>query len=419
MLTRFPGDMPPAPRWGQENVAVSPELRYRIKKDRNAEGEVAVVLGAGGSLAPDFINALILKGTRAVVGVDISLTYRCKDAIYRKVDLLDKKAVKRFYSGLRAWAEENNLKLGITYDLSTVQTSPGKEKHISRDALEDSKDFLVEAICDTEGDARLFYMSSAEIYGAPDGAPYKEDHIKEPFNPYGKAKFLEEQKILSHNGKKTRSGRLYVTALRTWTIAMVTYDKDGNMVCSRNYNDPMMMMCDKFVRAGIRHPVIDERFMCQFHIAEEVSEVSLLLASEPLDSDVWGRAYNCIGKPATHGRLRDITFDIFSRKVKQNPLLTFPANIIFGNGKLPKEVFSGFAYFFQNFGGLLGARDVGGRLPFLFKDTHMDSTSLANILKDKLTVPAGSSSEEAARRLSEAILRGGPKALITRRYRNY
>jgi hypothetical protein len=35
-----------------------------------------------------------------------------------------------------------------------------------------------------------------EVYGAPPGAPYREDHVKAPFNDYGREKLREEEAVL-------------------------------------------------------------------------------------------------------------------------------------------------------------------------------------------------------------------------------
>ena len=90
----IPGDIPPVPSWGQEKVLPTPDTKRRIKPDTLALKEVSVVLGAGGALGPDFLHALLLRGTGVVVGVDVLLTYTCDKVIYRKVNLLeDRKSV--------------------------------------------------------------------------------------------------------------------------------------------------------------------------------------------------------------------------------------------------------------------------------------------------------------------------------------
>jgi len=419
MADEFPGIIPPTPPWGQEKVIPSPDLKRRIKADPAAEDEIAVVLGAGGALGPEFLNALVLRGTGVVVGIDVSLTYVCDGVTYRKVDLLDRESVLQFFRDLRAWAKAKGLKLATIYDLSTVQTSPVSEKDIDRDSLENSKGFLIEALCEGEGDVRLFYMSSGEVYGAPEGAPYKEEHIKQPFNDYGRAKWHEEQKVLSYHGRLTKSGKLYATTLRTWTIAMVNYDKAGNIICSRNYNDPLVMIIYNLTRAGIKTPLVDPGLKCQFHPAEEVAEVSLLLGTAPLDVAIWGKAHNCVGLPATHGELRDIAMKIFKENEVARSWWALLVKLLIGHGKLPKFLLSGTAYVLERLGGILDARDVGGRLPFLYRDTHMDNTALTEALAHKLIVPGGSTSAEAVKRLATGILNGGEEALIFRRYRNY
>jgi len=418
-LEHLPGVEPPAAPWGCEVVHVGPELRRRIRPEPAAAREVAVVLGAAGALGPDLVHALLLRGHGAVVGIDVTITYRCSGAVYRAVDLRRRDAVLAFYRDLRREAAACGLSLGATYDLSTVQTSPGREHGVARGALEDSKLHLFDALCEEDGDATLFYMSSGEVYGAPPGAPYREDHEKRPFNPYARAKWREEQAALGAHGRATRGGRLRVVALRTWTIAMVTCDAEGRILAARNYNDPLMMVAQRLASAGVRPPLPSPDVLCQFHMGEEVAELALLLASEPPDSPAWGRAFNATARPATAGRLVDIAFEVFRGAEAQRPWWSTPARVLLGHARLPVPVLAGAAHALQRFGGLLGARDVGGRLPFLFRSTHMDDAELRALLRGRLTEPDGSTTEHAVERLALGMRRAGAGSLAARRYRAY
>ena len=58
-------------------------------------------------------------------------------------------------------------------------------------------------------------MSTAEVYGAPTGAPYSEGHAKEPINVYGRHKWAEEQAVMARHKRQTRGGKLHIVALRT------------------------------------------------------------------------------------------------------------------------------------------------------------------------------------------------------------
>jgi hypothetical protein len=60
MTGKFLGKKPPVPPWGQQEVLASPLLKDKIESQKKAQKKLALVLGAGGSLGPDFVNALKL-----------------------------------------------------------------------------------------------------------------------------------------------------------------------------------------------------------------------------------------------------------------------------------------------------------------------------------------------------------------------
>ncbi|MFW6197517.1 MAG: NAD-dependent epimerase/dehydratase family protein, partial [Myxococcota bacterium] len=206
--SKLPGDAPPPPPWGVRPVGPSPALARRLERRPGAEGEVAVVLGAGGAFGPDVIRALQLRGMAAVVGADLQLTYPVPDAVYRRLDVSDGPALRDFLCHVERTAHQAGLRVGPVFDLSTVQTSPNAA--VDRDRLQRGKEALAQALCARSGDVRLFYMSTAEVYGAPEGAPYGEDHVKAPFNDYGREKWHEERVLLAAHGRPTRGGRLHV-----------------------------------------------------------------------------------------------------------------------------------------------------------------------------------------------------------------
>ncbi len=98
-------------------------------------------------------------------------------------------------------------------------------------------------------------MSTAEVYGAPPGAPYREEHEKRPSNAYGRMKWAEEQDMMAAHGRPTAHRVLRVTALRTWTIVMVDVDDAGHLVSTRNYNEarPTEARATAAVSTGKRH----------------------------------------------------------------------------------------------------------------------------------------------------------------------
>ena len=414
----IPGSPPPSPCWGQEMVQAGPELKRRIKIRPGAEAEAVIVLGAGGAFAPELLHSLRLQGTGLIIGLDVQLTYVIEGVTYRNVDLCDFKGVRKFFSALESVLSERELKLTTIYDLSTTQTSPTSQK--DREILSQGKEGLLDVLCESESDIRLLFMSTAEVYGAPEGAPYNEEHCKRPFNAYGRHKLYEEEQVLKAHNRQTRGGTLKTAALRCWTICMVNVDEDGEVLSTRNYNDPFVMVAQKLSSAGVRVPVIGRNYEAQFHLAEEVAEVCVLLGSAPIDSNTWsGQAFNCVGTAATHTELREVCFDVFSERDQKRPWWGVVARGLLGGGSLPKPLFTTLARGLELAGGLLGARDLGGRLPFLYRSTHMNTSKLEELLGAKLTQPEGSSSEEAVRRLALGICNGGDDALNMRRYQMY
>jgi hypothetical protein len=77
------------------------------------------------------------------------------------------------------------------------------------------------------------------------------------------------------------------------------------------------------------------------------------------------------------------------------------------------------AWVLERSGGAFGARDMGARLPFLYRSTDIDAAALRAVLADRLSDPAGGSTLEAVRRLSEGLRNGGPDAVNQRRYDLY
>ncbi len=422
-LDGLPGIEPAAPRWGQEPVRPTPELLRRIDPVPSARQQLVVVLGAGGAFAPDVLNALLLHGTGCVIGVDVQLTYPVdastvgEGAGYRTVDLRDGRALIDFFRDVRRYAAERELVFDTVYDLSTVQTSPAEGD--DRAGLREGKAALLEALRETDGDARLFFMSTAEVYGAPEGAPYAEDHIKQPFNTYGRAKWKEEQQVMAAHGDDTWAGALSCVALRCWTICMVNVDARGEIRSTRNYNDPMIAVAERLGRAGVRVPVVDPDLRAQFHFSEEVAETAVLLGSSPPSAPTWGHAFNCPGVATTHGRLRDLCHEVFGDNDAPRPWWAAPINLLLRRDRLPRGALELTTRALEAAGGLLGARDIAARLPFFYRSTDIDSTAIRRALADRLTEPGGSSAEEALRRLATGILRGGPDALNFRRYRMY
>ena len=261
-------------------------------------------------------------------------------------------------------------------------------------------------------------MSTAEVYGVPEGAPYAEGHEKSPINVYGRHKHREEQAMMAAHGSQTAGGgQLRVVALRTWTISMVSHDAEGQVVAARNYNDPMIALAMRLARSGVRVPVPVPGLMAQFHRSEEVAEVLVRLGEQPADKPTWGQAFNCIGQPTTHGRMRDICFEVFAAASPSawarmvGPSVGLVAPIVAG------AIGSGARMAHRS--AWLGATRFGERLPFLYRSTHIDSSSLQAILADELTVPGGSGSDDAVRVLCEGLRRGGPGALNMRRYTMY
>ncbi len=412
------GSPPRTPPWGQEVVRLSPELADRIEARPGARQEAVLVLGAGGAFAPDLLHALLREGSAAVIGLDLQLSYRVEGVIYRAVDLCDESALRAFLLELGSILEARGLALGTVYDLATTQTSPRGDR--SRERLSAGKEGLLRALCELPGDVRLFFMSTAEVYGAPEGAPYREDHIQQPFNPYGQQKRREEKLILSAHQRPTRGGHLKTVALRCWTICMVNMDEEGRILSTRNYNDPFIAIAHRLSDAGLRVPVVDPDLRCQFHLSEEVAEACVRLGGARADAPTWnGTAYNCIGAPSTHGELRDICFEVFSETPSRSPWWAPMARILLARGRLPRPLLARLALTLERAGGLLGARALAGRLPFLYRSTDIDSSRLTRELGDQLHRAEGSPSQEAVRRLALGIRNGGGDALSIRRYRSY
>ena len=307
-LDSLPGEAPPEAPWGSEWVACSPDLARRLPFEEPRRAEVCVVVGAGGALGPDVVHAL-KRRVAVVVGLDRQLTYRVEGVVYRRIDLADPGTVQAFFAGLGEWAASQGLTVGPCFDLATIQTSATDGS--DRGALVAGKRALIDALCELGGSARLVYMSTAEVYGAPAGAPYAEDHEKSPINVYGRHKHREEGAVMACHGRAVREGQLRVVALRTWTISMVSHDVEGRVVSARNYNDPMVALAERLARSGVRLPVPDPTLLAQFHRSEEVAEVLVRLGEQPDGASTWGRAFNCIGAPTTHGRMRDICYEVF------------------------------------------------------------------------------------------------------------
>ena len=255
------GERPPAAPWGTERVRCNPNLAERLAEQTPRRHEICLVFGAGGALAPDVLHGL-LRRVSVVIGIDKQLTYTVDGVLYRAVDLNRPNDITAFFAHLRTFMRENQLTIGACYDLATIQTSATDGS--DRGALTVGKQALVDALCSFEQDIRLIYMSTAEVYGAPEGAPYDEEHTQEPINVYGRHKRAEEHAIIQAHGQSTGNGKLYVTALRTWTISMVNYDAHGNVIGTRNYNDPMISLAEKLARSGVKLPVPAPESQAQF-----------------------------------------------------------------------------------------------------------------------------------------------------------
>ena len=126
-----------------------------------------------------------------VIGVDKHITYHVDGVIYRNVDLNNSDEIQTFFRDVRQAAKGQGLTMGACYDLATIQTSATDGSN--REALVEGKQAIIEALCTSDGDEKLVYMSTAEVYGAPKGAPYLEEHTQEPINVYGRHKRAEEQ----------------------------------------------------------------------------------------------------------------------------------------------------------------------------------------------------------------------------------
>jgi nucleoside-diphosphate-sugar epimerase len=420
LAERLPGGEPPAPPWGQRTVGPAPDLQRRLRPEPGAAEQVALVLGAGGSFGPDIVRALQAQGFGMVVGTDLQLSYRVPGALYRQVDLADPAATRAFLGGVWDLSEELGVRAQVVLDLATIQTTPTGQ--VDRGSLEVGKRALIEALAEAPGDIALFHMSTAEVYGAPPGAPYREDHVKAPFNDYGREKLREEVAVLGGHGRATRGGgTLRVVALRSWTICMVETDVQGHVVEARNYNDPITYVAERLARAGVRTPVVDPQLRGQFHLGEEVAEVAVLLVTEPPDSPAWGRAFNVTGQAAGHGAIRDVLFEVFTESgpPADRPWWSGPVSLALRPGRLPRRALVGLAWVLERSGGAFGARDMGARLPFLYRSTDLDATALRQALEPRLSQPEGGSTLDAVRRLSLGFRNGGPDALNQRRYDLY
>ena len=261
----------------------------------------------------------------------------------------------------------------------------------------------------------VVYMSTAEVYGAPLGAPYKESHTKAPINVYGRHKLGEERAVLHHHGRPTQEGRLHVVALRTWTISMVNHDHAGDIIGLRNYNDPMIALAEKLARAGLSLPLVNPSLRAQFHRAEEVAEVCVKLGEQPPTSPTWGEPFNCVGQATTHGAMRDLCYDAFSSPDDKPPWWAAFVRIA-----APGIAFSlGLVARLCHKIPWLGATRFGERLPFLYRSTDIDSSALQKALGDVLWCPEGTQSAEAVAALCEGLQKGGPDGLNFKRYQMY
>ncbi|MCU0263485.1 MAG: NAD-dependent epimerase/dehydratase family protein [Candidatus Nanopelagicales bacterium] len=415
----LPAEPPPAPAWGQRPVGEAPDLARRLVPDPDLAGRVAIVLGAGGAFGPDVVRALGYQGVGLVVGVDVCLTYPVVDAVYRRVDLADPAALAGFFESVWALAAQLGVRADLVVELATIQTTPTAA--VDRQSLEAGKRALLEVLAGAPGDVAVFHMSTAEVYGAPPGAPYREDHVKAPFNDYGREKMREEEVMLAGHGRATAGGgRIRVVALRSWTIGMVETDGAGRVVETRNYNDPIMYVAERLARAGIRTPVVDVDLLGTFHLGEEVAEVAAVLLTEPAESPAWGRVLNATGRPAGHGPIRDVLFDAFSAAPPIGPpWWARPAGVALAHGRLPRRGLEALAWLAEHAGGAFGARDMAARLPFLYRSTHLDPSALQELVGHRLSDPQGGDTLAAVRRIAVGLRDGGPDALNQRRYDLY
>jgi hypothetical protein len=413
------GEQPPAPAWGQRLLDAAPDLARRFTADPEAADRVAIVLGAGGSFGPDVVRALRHHGIGLVVGADVWLTYPVAGAVYRRVDLTDPDALAGFLDSVWALSARLGVRADLVVDLATIQTTPTVA--VDRSSLEAGKQALLDGLARAPGDVSVFHMSTAEVYGAPPGAPYREDHVKAPFNAYGREKLREEKVMLAGNGRSTAGGgAIRVVALRSWTIGMVETDGSGRVVETRNYNDPIMYVAERLARAGIRTPVVDVDLLGTFHLGEEVAEVAVVLATEPADSPVWGRVLNVTGRPAGHGAIRDVLFEVFTAAPPDRPpWWARPAGLALRRGRLPRRGLEALAWLAERAGGAFGARDMAARLPFLYRSTHLDPSTLQALVGHRLSDPQGGDTLDAVRRIAVGLRDGGPDALNQRRYELY
>ena len=407
------GERPPAAPWGTERVRCNPNLAERLAEQTPRRNEICLVFGAGGALAPDVLHGL-LRRVSVVIGIDKQLTYTVDGVLYRAVDLNRPNDITAFFAHLRTFMRENQLTIGACYDLATIQTSATDGS--DRGALTVGKQALVDALCSFEQDIRLIYMSTAEVYGAPEGAPYDEEHTQEPINVYGRHKRAEEHAIIQAHGQSTGNGKLYVTALRTWTISMVNYDAHGNVIGTRNYNDPMISLAEKLARSGVKLPVPAPESQAQFHPSEEVAEVLVHLGEQALTAACWGRPFNCIGQPTSHGTMRDICNEVFTDGEDTAPsVVAQMLNRLSPMVAVSVGVVARWAHRVR----WLGATRFGERLPFLYRSTHIDGGDLRAVLGPMLSHPDGSHSEDAVRALCQGLRKGGQDALNIKRYAMY
>ena len=149
----------------------------------------ALITGACGFVGTYLVKVL-LSNNIEVFGVDKTVKDKVNKVEYYELDILDKEALtKTLY----------DIKPDYIFHLAGIASVKfsWENPELTHKINAEGTRCLLDAI-PKNSDPRIFFASTAEIYGIPKEVPLKETHEVNPQNPYAKSK-LEAEKIIQNS----------------------------------------------------------------------------------------------------------------------------------------------------------------------------------------------------------------------------
>ncbi|MBU0457637.1 MAG: GDP-mannose 4,6-dehydratase [Nanoarchaeota archaeon] len=207
-----------------------------------------LVTGISGFVGGYLTEFLIKKGYE-VYGIDQSGNL-VKGAEVLQADILDKEKVFKIIKDVRP---NQIIHLAAQSSVRRSWDNPELTQKVNVDGTR----FLLDAVREAEINSRILIVTSAEIYGVPNGILITENHSLKPVNPYGESRLKQEKLIeeykeeynmdivisrsFPHMGPKQLNK--FVCSSFAYQIAMIESGKQepvlkvGNLEAVRDFTD--------------------------------------------------------------------------------------------------------------------------------------------------------------------------------------